>query len=78
MGVYRSRKNPPGNTKTSKNGILHNMSVVGLLCVQDFGLDVIAFQQLAEDCPPAFFNLAVTCCSVSLSSLSHAHTEGQP
>ncbi|XP_062849428.1 dual specificity testis-specific protein kinase 2 isoform X2 [Trichomycterus rosablanca] len=35
---------------------------------EDFGLDVVAFQQLAEDCPPAFFNLAVTCCGMKAES----------
>ncbi|KAG9274440.1 dual specificity testis-specific protein kinase 1 [Astyanax mexicanus] len=31
---------------------------------EDFGLDVDAFQHMVRDCPPAFFNLAVTCCSM--------------
>lgn len=35
---------------------------------EDFGLDVGAFQQLALDCPPDFFSLAVTCCSMKALS----------
>ncbi|XP_056135996.1 dual specificity testis-specific protein kinase 2-like [Lampris incognitus] len=32
---------------------------------EDFGLDVEAFENMVGDCPPAFFNLAVTCCNMS-------------
>uniref|UniRef100_A0AAV2LMW4 dual-specificity kinase n=1 Tax=Knipowitschia caucasica TaxID=637954 RepID=A0AAV2LMW4_KNICA len=32
---------------------------------EDFGLDVEAFENLVGDCPPAFFSLAVTCCTTS-------------
>ncbi|XP_072543621.1 dual specificity testis-specific protein kinase 2 [Salminus brasiliensis] len=35
---------------------------------EDFGLDVDAFQHMVRDCPPAFFNLAVTCCSMRVQS----------
>jgi hypothetical protein len=32
--------------------------------VQDFGLDVDAFESLVGDCPTPFLNLAVLCCNV--------------
>ncbi|XP_026158121.1 dual specificity testis-specific protein kinase 2 [Mastacembelus armatus] len=32
---------------------------------EDFGLDVDAFENMAGDCPPTFFSLAVTCCNMS-------------
>uniref|UniRef100_A0A3B4ART4 Protein kinase domain-containing protein n=1 Tax=Periophthalmus magnuspinnatus TaxID=409849 RepID=A0A3B4ART4_9GOBI len=32
---------------------------------EDFGLDVVAFENMVGDCPSAFFSLAVTCCNVS-------------
>ncbi|KAM6949407.1 dual specificity testis-specific protein kinase 2 [Aplochiton taeniatus] len=32
---------------------------------EDFGLDVGAFQHMVGDCPPAFLELAVTCCNMS-------------
>uniref|UniRef100_A0AAX7UHN2 dual-specificity kinase n=1 Tax=Astatotilapia calliptera TaxID=8154 RepID=A0AAX7UHN2_ASTCA len=35
---------------------------------EDFGLDVDAFENMAGDCPPAFFNLAVTCCNMNAES----------
>ncbi|KAI4884980.1 hypothetical protein NFI96_020257, partial [Prochilodus magdalenae] len=35
---------------------------------EDFGLDVEAFQHMVRDCPPAFFSLAVTCCSMTAQS----------
>ncbi|KAL6490906.1 hypothetical protein MHYP_G00012510 [Metynnis hypsauchen] len=35
---------------------------------EDFGLDVDAFQHMVRDCPPAFFSLAVTCCSMKVQS----------
>ncbi|XP_066538171.1 dual specificity testis-specific protein kinase 2 isoform X2 [Hoplias malabaricus] len=35
---------------------------------EDFGLDVDAFQLMVRDCPPAFFSLAVTCCSMRAQS----------
>ncbi|XP_076828812.1 dual specificity testis-specific protein kinase 2 [Brachyhypopomus gauderio] len=35
---------------------------------EDFGLDVGAFKLMVGDCPPAFFNLAVTCCSMQPQS----------
>lgn len=45
------------------------------ICVQDFGLDVAAFQPMAGECPPPFLGLAVTCCCVSLSFfLRHVYT----
>ncbi|KAK1797250.1 hypothetical protein P4O66_008635, partial [Electrophorus voltai] len=57
---------------------------------EDFGLDVGAFKHMVEDCPSAFFNLAVTCCSmraqsrppfsvivVELERMSDEHQKGQ-
>ncbi|CAI5681554.1 dual specificity testis-specific protein kinase 1 isoform X1 [Oreochromis niloticus] len=35
---------------------------------EDFGLDVDAFENMVGDCPPAFFNLAVTCCNMNAES----------
>ncbi|TRY87651.1 hypothetical protein DNTS_013606 [Danionella cerebrum] len=35
---------------------------------EDFGLDVVAFRQMVEDCPPHLFNLAVVCCSMKAES----------
>ncbi|XP_073692738.1 dual specificity testis-specific protein kinase 1 [Garra rufa] len=35
---------------------------------EDFGLDVEAFRQMVEDCPPQFFNLTVVCCSMNPDS----------
>ncbi|XP_030580487.1 dual specificity testis-specific protein kinase 2-like [Archocentrus centrarchus] len=35
---------------------------------EDFGLDVEAFENMVGDCPPAFFNLAVTCCNMNAES----------
>ncbi|XP_050971798.1 dual specificity testis-specific protein kinase 2 [Labeo rohita] len=35
---------------------------------EDFGLDVEAFRQMVEDCPPHFFNLTVVCCSMNPGS----------
>ncbi|KAI7814632.1 dual specificity testis-specific protein kinase 2 [Triplophysa rosa] len=35
---------------------------------EDFGLDVEAFKQMVVDCPPHFFNLSVTCCSMNPQS----------
>ncbi|XP_045069626.1 uncharacterized protein LOC121563235 [Coregonus clupeaformis] len=35
------------------------------LCVQDFGLDVDAFENLVGDCPAPFLNLAVLCCNMN-------------
>ncbi|KAM4521308.1 dual specificity testis-specific protein kinase 2-like isoform 2-T2 [Fundulus diaphanus] len=32
---------------------------------KDFGLDVLAFENMIGDCPAAFFSLAVTCCNMS-------------
>ncbi|KAJ0033520.1 hypothetical protein NQD34_000627 [Periophthalmus magnuspinnatus] len=32
---------------------------------EDFGLDVVAFENMVGDCPSAFFSLAVTCCNMS-------------
>ncbi|XP_024229671.2 dual specificity testis-specific protein kinase 2 [Oncorhynchus tshawytscha] len=31
---------------------------------EDFGLDVVTFQHMVGDCPPAFLSLAVTCCNM--------------
>lgn len=65
---------------TGKQIVLHNKVVYNQCCVfvcprvrvQDFGLDVDAFENMVGDCPPAFFSLAVTCCNVSYSSKSSA------
>lgn len=35
-----------------------------LVFLQDFGLDVEAFQQMVGDCPPYFLDLAIACCNV--------------
>lgn len=41
-----------------KNVGLHYISV------QDFGLDVEAFQRMVEDCPLDFLEMAISCCNV--------------
>ncbi|XP_034006098.1 dual specificity testis-specific protein kinase 1 [Trematomus bernacchii] len=32
---------------------------------EDFGLDVVTFQQMVEDCPPDFLELAISCCNMN-------------
>ncbi|XP_034020848.1 dual specificity testis-specific protein kinase 1 [Thalassophryne amazonica] len=32
---------------------------------EDFGLDVLAFKQMVDDCPPDFLDLAVACCNMN-------------
>lgn len=46
-------------------------NLVGVF-VQDFGLDVEAFQQMVGDCPPDFLELAIACCNVRNAHLAHS------
>lgn len=43
------------------------ISISFVFFVQDFGLDVEAFQQMVGDCPPDFLELAIACCNVRVS-----------
>lgn len=44
-----------------------------LVPVQDFGLDVEAFQQMVGDCPTDFLDLAIACCNVRKTRPKHTH-----